>query len=208
MKAVRSMLAWWCLLLAAFAAAIAIVSRNAEKILYLDADRPLFAIKAEMAMYRYGRARGIQRASNVVYEVTSRELLMAANDGTLVLQFFEYGRPQAVGTPNSAQSPSRVRVQNVREVLSAYARAMAQNMAQSPRLINVRRFELPLIWTSIGLCAFSALLLVPPPLRRAIRRVQNRCVFCGYSLYGLTSDRCPECGNPFTRTEAAAGSPP
>lgn len=46
-----------------------------------------------------------------------------------------------------------------------------------------------------------AVLLMYVPVRRAIherrvarRRIQNECIGCGYSLYCLTSARCPECG--------------
>jgi hypothetical protein len=28
----------------------------------------------------------------------------------------------------------------------------------------------------------------------------GRCLQCGYNLYGLDSNRCPECGTPFTPT--------
>ncbi len=204
MKVVRSMLAWWCLLLAAFAAAMALVSQDADKILYLDADRSLLEIKIAMVIYDLNRAERINPAPNRAQQISSRELMIMASDGTLVVQCLEYVATQTPTDASSAQSGDRFE-----STWDALEKAMGwATSPPPPRLVNVRRFELPLIWTSIGLCACSALLLVPPPLRRAIRRAQNRCVFCGYSLYRLISDRCPECGNPFSRREGTAGSPP
>lgn len=37
-------------------------------------------------------------------------------------------------------------------------------------------------------------------LRISTRVEEPRCATCGYLLYKLTSDRCPECGTPVTRT--------
>jgi len=46
-----------------------------------------------------------------------------------------------------------------------------------------------------------AIILMYVPIRRAIlerrmerRRIRNQCLACGYSLNGLASPRCPECG--------------
>lgn len=36
---------------------------------------------------------------------------------------------------------------------------------------------------------------------REQRRRENRCLNCGYSLEGLTSERCPECGTPTTERD-------
>jgi len=35
------------------------------------------------------------------------------------------------------------------------------------------------------------------PLRRRKRRRLGQCLYCGYSLYGLTDPRCPECATQF-----------
>ncbi|USN99909.1 MAG: hypothetical protein H6810_04395 [Phycisphaeraceae bacterium] len=40
------------------------------------------------------------------------------------------------------------------------------------------------------------LLSIPACLSGLRRRLTNRCHRCGYKLEGLTSDTCPECGNP------------
>ncbi len=202
MKVVRSMLGWWCLLLGALAAVLALVSRGADKILYLDAKRSVVMTEMEVTVYEFRRAKGINTASTGPYEATSRELMVMASNGSLLVRTFEYGRPRTPGTTNGTQTSGKVLVGKMREALKAFAQATYQ----SPRLMNVRHFELPLVWVSIALFAFGALLLATPPLRqavrRAVRRSQNRCVFCGYSLRGLISDRCPECGNPFLRQEA------
>ena len=42
-------------------------------------------------------------------------------------------------------------------------------------------------------------------LRIEVRTAEPRCAECGYLLYRLTSDNCPECGTPIRR-EAAATS--
>ncbi len=62
-------------------------------------------------------------------------------------------------------------------------------------------------WTVMPLwllCALPCVLLVIPVSRRIWRRVcrtrrrrGGRCVACGYSLKGLQSARCPECGSQY-----------
>jgi hypothetical protein len=200
MKTVRSMLGWWCLLLGALAAVLAHVSRGADKILYLDADRSVPMIEMELTLHDVWRATSTNVASKGPYEVTSRDLMMLASHGSLLVRTLEYGRPRAVQATNAARPSTKVRVRNLGEAVKAFGQAM-----QRPRLTNVRRFRLPLVWVSTALFAFGALLLAYPPLRRAlleaVRRAQNRCMFCGYSLRGLISHRCPECGSSLAREE-------
>lgn len=58
-------------------------------------------------------------------------------------------------------------------------------------------------WKDLKLILFGSALLVSAFLhasdlrRRAtvkLRRSRGQCVYCGYSLQGITSDVCPECG--------------
>lgn len=50
-------------------------------------------------------------------------------------------------------------------------------------------------WGLLGMLSWS---------RGRIRRVQGKCAACGYRLYGLKSDRCPECG---ADVSPSAGTP-
>ena len=44
-------------------------------------------------------------------------------------------------------------------------------------------------------------------LRISIRLEEPRCPKCDYLLFGLTSDRCPECGTPFAESVTGAAAP-
>ncbi len=39
-----------------------------------------------------------------------------------------------------------------------------------------------------------AVVFIRGPVRRYRRRKRNQCISCGYCLFGLTCNRCPECG--------------
>ena len=51
-----------------------------------------------------------------------------------------------------------------------------------------------LLDTGLYATIWLALLSVPRPLRRMIRRKRGRCIKCGYDLRGDFSAGCPECG--------------
>jgi hypothetical protein len=67
--------------------------------------------------------------------------------------------------------------------------------------IHVLRRGLPtdvpiglLVWLTYSLFATTAIAMFW--IRRRARRLVPRCRSCGYLLRGLTSSRCPECGEP------------
>lgn len=41
-----------------------------------------------------------------------------------------------------------------------------------------------------------------------LRRTAGICPVCGYDLYGVTADKCPECGTPFTKKPQPESSTP
>lgn len=43
---------------------------------------------------------------------------------------------------------------------------------------------------------------------RRAAKLRDRCLHCGYLLYGLTAKRCPECGEPFQQTIPTAAPRP
>jgi hypothetical protein len=193
------MLGWWLLLLAIVAATMAIVSRHDTKILYMNGDRLLHDARWEMTLYEFdraianvSRAQGAARSPNRLARVGAREYVLMARHGALLVQCFEYSASRSAPTISWPKGEPSVKgaLQKLEEMAAFLA-------TQPARLLNVREFELPLIWLAVGMLAFSALLLLPPPIRRALRRARNRCVYCGYLLRGLTSSRCPECGHPF-----------
>ena len=60
------------------------------------------------------------------------------------------------------------------------------------------------LWALLPANAIIVLGIVGAILRRRahqrLRRVsRGQCPWCGYSLHGTTSDKCPECGNPAVR---------
>lgn len=52
------------------------------------------------------------------------------------------------------------------------------------------------------LARLTAEIRIQAAIRAAARRA-NRCASCGYLLHGLPEPRCPECGQPFERAQAA-----
>ncbi|GJM24132.1 MAG: hypothetical protein DHS20C16_05470 [Phycisphaerae bacterium] len=51
------------------------------------------------------------------------------------------------------------------------------------------------LWCPLLLFAANPIFaFIRGPLRRRARRKRNQCIQCGYSLIGLTEQRCPECG--------------
>jgi hypothetical protein len=75
-------------------------------------------------------------------------------------------------------------------------------------VLYLSRFGIPQTWEEgVPLIALNVAVLAfigwGVHVRRAHRRwrrlAQGRCAECGYSLEGLTSDRCPECGAPALR---------
>jgi len=61
-------------------------------------------------------------------------------------------------------------------------------------------FSLMLALGSILAASYIALLF--SEFARASRRMQHRCVKCGYDLRGLVESRCPECGTGFLKTSS------
>ncbi|MBK8271057.1 MAG: hypothetical protein IPK83_23190 [Planctomycetes bacterium] len=61
--------------------------------------------------------------------------------------------------------------------------------------------ELPLFWPML-LAAIGPFILLKKRILKARHARKGCCLKCGYSLVGLTSDRCPECGK-FWRTSNA-----
>lgn len=45
-------------------------------------------------------------------------------------------------------------------------------------------------------------------IHRCIREVRDHCLSCGYNIKGLTTGRCPECGEVFESRHAEAPPPP
>ncbi len=61
----------------------------------------------------------------------------------------------------------------------------------------------PLLLALGGVLATWYIALLVVEIARASRRLQNRCVKCGYDLCGLPEPRCPECGTGFQEVRAA-----
>lgn len=63
----------------------------------------------------------------------------------------------------------------------------------------VRQLRLPLWVPLAGLSVYAVLQLIGWHRRRIVAQwaISGRCIKCGYSLYGLTVNRCPECGTKF-----------
>ncbi len=68
----------------------------------------------------------------------------------------------------------------------------------------------PFLGARIDLRCVAACFLIPPALvvgrnviRRARRRIANKCVRCSYSLLGNVSGVCPECGTEINYAETA-----
>jgi hypothetical protein len=65
-------------------------------------------------------------------------------------------------------------------------------------LIWSRGEQLGLIWHfSLSLVAVLAMLYTAYRLGPVVRRLEGKCVRCGYMLRGLPEARCPECGAAF-----------
>ncbi len=58
-------------------------------------------------------------------------------------------------------------------------------------------FRLPFYVPLLGFVLALAYLMALPSLLRRRRRRSGLCVQCGYDLRGLTTPRCPECGEGF-----------
>jgi hypothetical protein len=55
-----------------------------------------------------------------------------------------------------------------------------------------------LIWYwAASIAAVFVMLYVAHRLGPVVRRLEGKCVRCGYMLRGLPESRCPECGTPF-----------
>ncbi|HVP73470.1 MAG TPA: hypothetical protein VMS30_07000 [Phycisphaerales bacterium] len=50
------------------------------------------------------------------------------------------------------------------------------------------------LFFTAGWCSLTLILAGPGVLKRSLRRHRGACLACGYSLRGIASERCPECG--------------
>jgi hypothetical protein len=79
-------------------------------------------------------------------------------------------------------------------------RVSAQDLPRELRIITLfcplcrKKQTLPLGAAACGACG----------LKIEVKAEQPTCGQCGYLLYGVTSDRCPECGTPVGKPAAAA----
>ncbi len=69
-----------------------------------------------------------------------------------------------------------------------YVQGLSRGGNGSPYPLLLLAFAMVAFWVQISITVRS----VPRP---------GHCVKCGYSLMGLTEQRCPECGRPFTFKE-------
>ena len=69
---------------------------------------------------------------------------------------------------------------------------------QYPVVLPCRPIPLGLIADTLFYASLWATLLFAPGfVRRRVRRRRNHCPRCNYSLAGIASSACPECGNPY-----------
>ncbi len=155
------------------AAALWLVSRNGEKIIYLDTGQE-FAVIHMVDSIGW---RGV--LLQPVGDPTEYALCLTLDHGMLVVRCLELG-----------------------EVSGPLLALFSRGSTRLPAIVGITKWKLPLwpvFWTCVPL---AVVLWATPAARRQVRRRRNRCVGCGYPLRGLTSNRCPECGRSFPAGEA------
>jgi len=75
-----------------------------------------------------------------------------------------------------------------------------------PARVTASYVRLP-VWLPTGLLLIIPIGTALRATRHRRRRRKNECVNCGYSLTGLPSPRCPECGTPFSNSKSSQRAP-